>query len=65
MLGELYGVAHQVYKEIKYEYERKDLERCGATGITHTYMFVCPYLDWIHKYIQSVPKMPASCYRNN
>ncbi|XP_050431103.1 uncharacterized protein LOC126839731 [Adelges cooleyi] len=62
--GELYGIAHQVYKEIKHESERKDLERCGATGITHTYMFVCPYLDWIHYHVESVCRMPLSCYRD-
>ncbi|VVC37579.1 Peptidase S1, PA clan,Serine proteases, trypsin family, histidine active site,Serine proteases, trypsin [Cinara cedri] len=62
--GELYGIGHQVYKEIHNDYERRDLERCGVPGITHTYMFVCPYLNWIHHYVSTVPSKPASCYRN-
>lgn len=62
--GELYGIAHLLYKKNVSQHERKDLNRCGADGVTHTFMFVCPYLDWIHGYVSTVPKMPPSCYQN-
>lgn len=35
--------------------------RCESSYVFGTYMYTCPYLSWIKKYVPSVPSTPASC----
>ncbi|KAL1138704.1 hypothetical protein AAG570_008766 [Ranatra chinensis] len=59
--GEVVGVAHQVYTEVYGYKEEPDMD-CGAKDIVHTYMFTCPYLNWIKMYVPEVPPKPPNCF---
>nr|XP_018913365.1 PREDICTED: chymotrypsin-2-like isoform X1 [Bemisia tabaci]XP_018913366.1 PREDICTED: chymotrypsin-2-like isoform X1 [Bemisia tabaci] len=66
--GEMVGVAHQVYLETYKNFfaPPPDSMDCGAREIVHTYMFTCPFLDWIKSYVPEVPPQPPHCfYRRN
>ncbi|KAK9512572.1 hypothetical protein O3M35_000968 [Rhynocoris fuscipes] len=62
--GELVGVAHQVYIE-KYKYKGPQDMECGSSSIVHTYMYVCPYLNWIRHYDEEAPPKPDKCFTLN
>ncbi|XP_014257326.1 trypsin II-P29-like [Cimex lectularius] len=62
--GELVGIAHQVYIE-KYKYKKPSDMDCGSKKIVHTYMFTCPYLNWIHSFVPDVPAKPEKCFEGS
>ncbi|XP_073981307.1 kallikrein-12-like isoform X2 [Rhodnius prolixus] len=58
---ELVGVAHQVYIE-KSNYKGPQDMDCGSDTIIHTYMYTCPFLNWIRSYVPEVPLKPSKCF---
>ncbi|BES88434.1 protease [Nesidiocoris tenuis] len=60
--NELVGVAHQVYIE-RYKYRGPSDMDCGSKNIVHTYMFTCPYLNWIRAHVRNVPPKPEKCFK--
>ncbi|CAH1389479.1 unnamed protein product [Nezara viridula] len=61
---EVVGVAHQVYIE-KVNYTGPSDMDCGSSTLVHTYMFVCPYLDWMRNFVYETPKKPKKCFSLN
>ncbi|KAF6212702.1 hypothetical protein GE061_013228 [Apolygus lucorum] len=60
--NELVGVAHQVYIE-RYKYRGPSDMDCGSKNIVHTYMFTCPYLNWIRAHVKNAPPKPERCFK--
>lgn len=58
------GVAHQVYIE-KVNYRGPNDMDCGSNTLVHTYMFLCPFLDWMREYVSEVPPKPKKCFTLN
>lgn len=61
--GEIVGVAHMVMDKRSCSYFKSPDSTilCESAHVFGIYMFTCPYLSWIKKYVPGVPDTPATC----
>ena len=38
-----------------------EIESCLSATVLVTYMYICPVLEWLNKYIPETPTPPLSC----
>ena len=61
--NKLVGVAHMLIDKYSCNHLSTNTKTgdCGGPRVVAIYMYICPFLHWLEKYVPGVPYPPATC----